>query len=154
MTLPLEPEERAPCGITGLIAVCNASFVFREMPPDLSDCLVARPKPFRLIIWEPLLTKAPAPPKAKPYCCYIRSVIFYHHPYIVWPFGGYWRDAGGALRKPMTRGFLEWDHVKARLSWDDIVSFEGENFKVGSGRVVWKRGRWWMLHYARREARP
>jgi hypothetical protein len=156
MKLRLAPEERAPCGVPGgLTVVCNRFFPFKtDFPGDLSDCLVSQPKPFRLVIWDPLRTKAPAPPKARPYCCYIQTVIFYHFPYIrqIWP--GAWRSDDGALRR-QTAGYEEWDKIEFRLAWDDVVEYRGALYVVGSGHVVWKQRRWWMLHHARsREARP
>jgi len=144
-------EERAPCGTPGLSPV----FVRREKDGasriDLSDCLVSQPKPWLLIIWEPLRTKAPAPPKAQPFCCFVQSVIFYHSPYIAWPYGGYWRDREGKLRWPSTRCLLQWDRTETRLAWNDIVDFDGEEFECGGGRVVWARRQWWMCHWASRK---
>jgi hypothetical protein len=116
----------------------------------LDDCLVSRPRLFSLVIWEPLLTKAPAPPKAKPYCCYIRTVIFYHSPYIVWPWPRLYR-ANGRLCRDSGPTFLQWDQVETRLTGDDLIEFEGELFEVGGGSVVWARKRWWMVRGARRQ---
>lgn len=145
--MKLEPEEREPCGVSGLTALNP----FRGDTLDLSDCLVARPRPFRLVIWEPLLTKAPAPPKARPWCCYIRTVIFYHFPYVLELRQPRWRDWEGRLHAG-ARGYQEWDQIETRLTWDDVVRFEDEDFVVGGGTVVWKRRRWWMVRHARRRA--
>lgn len=62
----------------------------------------------------------------------------------------HWRDRTGQMRtsKP---GFEEWDKIEYRLAWDDVVEFEGERFVISSATVLWKGGRWWMLHDARRQ---
>lgn len=139
-------EERAPCGVAGgLIPVSHG---MRALP-DLSDCLVARPRDFRLVIWEPLPTKAPSPPKAHAFCCYSRTVIFYHAPYIPALAKRYWRTPAGELRAS-SGGFEQWDQIEFRLGWDDVVAFDGERFVVACGTVVWTRRRWWMFHGARR----
>ena len=149
-------EERTPMGVPGLSSVS----LRMEHPVfglpfgakiDLADCLVVRPVPFRLVIWEELRTKAPAPPKARPHCCYIQTVIFYHSPHIVRPFTRlYW--ANGSLH-PSKGGFEEWDQIQYRLGWDDRVAFDGEEFEVGGGGVVWAKRRWWVCHKARRAQR-
>jgi hypothetical protein len=141
-------EERSPCGTSGLKAVLVGN-IFKPAP-DLHDVLVSRPSPWTLVIWEALGTKAPRPDKATPHCCYIKTVIFYHRPHIVWPFKKRWRAGDGKLRAERG-GFLEWDKVETRLSWNDVVEFESELFDVGGGTVVWARGRWWMCHGARRQ---
>ncbi|WP_146226105.1 hypothetical protein [Phyllobacterium leguminum] len=53
------------------------------------------------------------------------------------------------MRKQST-GFEEWDRIEYRLANEDIVEFGGEQFVVGGGSVLWKKGRWWMVHHARR----
>lgn len=153
-----EPEEKSPCGVTGLRSIAlrmeHSAFGFPfGQKVDLADCLVSRPRPFRLVIWEPLLTKAPAPPKARPHCCYVQTVVFYHFPHIPQLKPSTWRDREGR-RRTGRRGFEEWDQIQSRLGWDDVVEFEGEQFVAGGGRVVWAMKRWWMMHGARRhEAR-
>lgn len=143
---------RSPDGAIGLLPVFIGARWKVGTPPDyLADCLALRTdeRPWLLRIWEPLPTKAPAPPKARPYCCYIRTVIFYHFPHIVrgphpshWGRRWHWNKSGG---------FLEWDQIETRLSWDDVVSFEGERFEIQGGHVVWRRRRWWMARWARRQ---
>lgn len=120
--------------------------------PDLSDCLAERlpGRPWLLQLWEPIHTKAPSPARCQPHCCYIRSIIFYHRPYIAGPNDiSRWRDGQVHVSKG---GFAEYDHVKTRLSWDDIVAFDGDHFVIGGGRVVWRHKRWWMFRSARRQA--
>jgi len=138
-----------PAGATGLTPLFPGSDWHPR--PDLSDVLVLREQPWRLTLWEPLRTKAPAPPKAAPYCCYINTVIFYHEPYVVSPWGGYWKDRSGTVRQGK-RGFIEWDQIRTRLRWDDPVEFEGEAFLVCGGTVVWRRSAWWIVRSARRNA--
>ncbi|MBO6755788.1 MAG: hypothetical protein JJ902_05645 [Roseibium sp.] len=129
----------------------------KRFPSELTDCVVTRQKPWLLTIREPLQTKAPAPPKAQPFCCYIRTIIFYHSPYIISPFGGFWRDSSGALRRSQPGSFIQWDEIKSRLCGRDVIEFEGEQFDMGSGQVFWmsvqgQRRRWWMTRQARRRA--
>ena len=140
-----------PNGTTGLRSVGNAVYPFRETCGDLSDCLVSREKAWLLDIWEPLHTKAPAPPKAQPYCCYSRTVIFYHFPLICSPWVKLFRFGDGPVERNSSPGhFDEWDKVETRLQWDDVVEFEGELFEITSGQVLWKARRWWMRRGARR----
>lgn len=142
------PEEFAPCGVPA--ALTHLPVGFHREVHDLADCLVSRPKPFRIVIWEPLRTKAPAPPKAQAFCCYINTVIFYHFPYIVSPWAKPFRLDSGRLCWSKPGGFVEWDQIRTRLRWDDIVTFDDEPFTIGGGTVLWKRRRWWMLRHARR----
>lgn len=146
-------EEREPCGVAGALQpVSNLLFPHQRFADrDLTDCLASRPKPHILVIWEPLRTKAPKPPRAAPFCCYLRTVIFYHSPYILAVGKSRWRDSSGKWHSNRG-GFEEWDKIEHRFGWDDVVEFEGENFVVGGGTVLWKRGRWWMLHSARRQS--
>jgi hypothetical protein len=59
--------------------------------------LVAMPKRFRIVIWEPFLTDAPGPHLASAFCCYINTVIIYHQPYIQSPWRqGDWDSFGTA----------------------------------------------------------
>lgn len=147
------PEERSPCGVPGL-TWCGASAPFDTRAPDLSDCLVSRPRPWWLVIWEPLPTKAPSPAVAQPYVCYACTVIFYARPYVERPWKKRWRDGSGRLRAD-SAGFEEFDRIETRLRWDDVVAFEGEAFVIGGGFV--RRGthsgtpRWWMCRTARRQ---
>lgn len=130
-------EESEPAGKPGLVSLrVNTFFPYKkDYPAALDDCLVVRPKPFRIVIWEPLLTDAPGPPDAEAYCCYIKTVIFYKAPHRV--------DANGG-------GYERWDEIETRLSWDDLVQFEGDVFEIGGGSVKWANDRWWMCRYARR----
>lgn len=145
-------EERRVSGARGLVAFHSFGVPFPNQPaPDVSDMRAASPSdsPWLLYIWEPLLTKAPAPPKAAPHCCYIRTVIFYHAPYIIELRKRYWRDSMGFIQ--VSRGgFEQWDQVETRLRHDEIVEFRGERFKVGCGRAHWQRRRWWVCHPAMR----
>lgn len=146
-------EEREPCGDTGLAMLSrfNAKGHIGSTVADLSDCLVSRPRPWLLVIWEPLPTKAPGPHLAQPHCCYIKTVIFYHRPYIVgWPRG--YRDRAGQFHRDGNGGFIEWDKIETRLTWDDVVEYQHAEFAIGGGRVVWSHRGWWMLRGARRQA--
>lgn len=143
-------HEVRPCGVRGELA-----WLGKPPAPGLDDCLVARPRPHLLVIWEPILTKAPGPHLAQAYCCYINTVIFYHRPYVVRPWRAFWRDGGGKLRVAGRSGFFEWDQMKTRFNWDDCVAFRGDVFKVSGGRVLWANApgeprRWWMRRAAHR----
>jgi hypothetical protein len=144
-------EERAPCGAAGgLTWLYWRGYPYTDRQPDLSDVLVARPKPFRLVLWEPLPTLAPSPARCQPFCCYTHTVIFYHRPYITRPFSKIWRSATGWHASDRGRSFEEWGRVDTRLCWDDVVAFDGERFDVCGGSVTWARKRWWMMRDARR----
>jgi hypothetical protein len=156
---PRSAEEAAPQGQAAQLGIVWARAGFtpgrHHVAPDITDCLAFRraDRPWLLHVWEPLLTKAPAPPKAHAYCCYIQTVKFYHFPYIVdWPTG--YRDRAGVFHRETQGGFIEWDSIETRFGWDDLVTFEGERFKIGGGAVSWhgRRLRWWMHRWARREA--
>ena len=144
-------DRRIPQGSTGLSWVYSG-YAFRGPPADISDCLVERPRPWLLTIWEPLPTKAPSPPKAAPFCCYLNTVIFYHSPYIVRPFARIYSLNNGRLSWCKPAGFEEWDKIETRFHWDDKVRFEGDHFEIGGGTVLWAKRRWWMRRGARRLA--
>jgi hypothetical protein len=152
----LPTEERRPAGTSRALTWAQPHRLGAAAHADVSDMLVVRPKPFRLVIWEPLITKAPSPALAAPWCCYRRTVIFYARPHVIWPYPKIY-ECRGRLRANSGPSFAEWDQIETRLSWDDALWFEGEIFVVGGGRVVWAPGpgggyrRWWMCHGARRQ---
>lgn len=142
-------EEAEPCGVAGALSFHYSVGMGRKPVPDISDVLAVRRKPSLLTIWEPLQTKAPRPPKARAYCCYSNTIIFYHAPYIVWPFPKVYRS-GGRLKLDSGPTFAEWDQIKTRFnSHHDIVLFEGERFAFTGATVLWKKRRWWMRYGAR-----
>lgn len=116
-------------GVGGLASARHNTFFpyKKNYPADLSDCQINRMRPWRITIWEPLPTQAPPPTKADPWCCYIQTVIFYDR------FSG-----------------EEIDRLETRLAWDDVVTFDGDEWLVGGGKVQWLEGRWWMERWARR----
>lgn len=141
-------HEVRPCGVRG-----ELGWLGPPPAPDLSDCLVARPRPHLLAICEPIITKAPGPHLAQPWCCYINTVIFYHRPYIVRPWRKIYESRGRLTH--CSPGFEEWDQIKTRFTWDECVSFKGDVFQVSGGRVLWANApgeprRWWMRRGARR----
>jgi len=123
--------------------------------PDLSDCIAETlpGRPWLLQLWEPIHTKAPSPARCQPYCCYIATVIFYHRPYIS-RRGKPWRCNGRWHWIPAPAGFEQYDEVECRLHWDDVVRFEGTDFQIGGGRVIWHGQQWWMARTARRRPPP
>lgn len=98
--------------------------------------IVERESAKRINVLEPLSWKAPS--IARPYCCYISTVIFYVYPYVVTRAGN----------------FQEWDRVEAVLCWDREFLHHGERYKCGGGRVIRRRGQWWMKHWARKIETP
>jgi hypothetical protein len=107
-------------------------------------------KPWLIEIWEPLTAKVPSPALARPFCCYICTVIFYVRPYLVRDHHHFWRSRGKLQAEKPGGSFEEWGRVDTLLQWDMKIDFRGEQFEVGGGTVVWKRKRWWMRRSARR----
>jgi hypothetical protein len=150
------PQEVAPGGRAGEVSYHHYPGGWDKPQPTIDDVLVAEAKPWLLILWEPLPTKTPGPHLASPYCCYLRTVIFYHRPYIVWPFPKIYESRG---RLTMNSGptFFEWDQIETRLGWEAQIIYRGDVWEVSGGRVVWarhpttrQRG-WWMRFHARRK---
>lgn len=110
------------------------------------QCVPVADCPRCLVIWEPLPRGIPGPGEAKPYCCYIQTVIFYaidgDGRYIVEN-----RDGGA---HPIARGFREHARLDTRTRWGDRLEHGGMIFELAGGRVVWRAGRWWMRRWARR----
>ena len=112
------------------------------------DWPVTTISPRRIEIMEPLTTKVPNPNLARPYCCYLNTVIFYARPLLVrqWHHLYLWRGSWAA-EKPGTH-LEEWGRVETKLSGDTRVDVDGRIFTCGGGRVEWHRKRWWMRHFA------
>ncbi|RXF75055.1 hypothetical protein [Hansschlegelia zhihuaiae] len=152
-------DELAPCGEAGGL-VAEKWAPFSGEPADVSDCLVVRPRPWILTIWEPLETNAPSPTLARPYCCLLNTVIFYDAQYRKMLWSTFYCASTDRLRRGGVLDFYRFDTVKTRLLCEQPVVFERETFIVGCGRVLWAshgrdRRRWWMRHPARRaERRP
>jgi hypothetical protein len=49
--------------------------------------------------------------------------------------------------------YEEYGRVDTVLSWDSVFPWNGEEFIIGGGTVVWKNKRWWMKRCARRRKR-
>lgn len=121
--------------------------------PSLDDCLVLWRGRRSLVVWEPLLTKAPGPHLTSVWCCYLRTVIFYLAPaYRRSPWVKLFRTSSGWRHNGSPGHFEEWDQIETRLGEHDQVWFAGELFDRSSGgRVLWtsvagERRRWWMRH--------
>lgn len=159
-----EAEEIAPCGVSGA-GMRLATFPCGALHGTFhrsDDILIARcaQRPWKLIVWEPLRTKAPGPHLVQAYCCYVNHVIFYARPYysaphavpLLFEANGRWH--ANEPRKP--GGLVYFDRVDSRIHLDAMFAFEGETWRVGGGRVVWGRradGRgkqWWFRYEARR----
>jgi hypothetical protein len=124
--------------------------------PDISQCLTLAIGRNRLVVWQPLPTKAPGPHLTSPLCCYLQTVIFYVRPYVVNRFKRWWyHDAKKQWCESYTGNFFEWDSIETPLGWNDRVEYQGEIFEVGGGRVIWTHlagqpRRWWMRSHFRR----
>lgn len=141
------PEEVNPCGLPGWMRWHH--WPWGTPAPDVDDILVARPRPFRLVLWEPIPTKAPGPHLTHAYCCYIRTVIFYCAPYRIRPFTRLYLSNG--RWHPSSGGYEQWDQVDTRLNNSATIEHCGEIFDLLGGRVLWRDGRWWMRYGARRK---
>lgn len=118
-------------------AIANADCLTRFIALHESDirdfgCRVTPESTKRITVYEPLSFKAPS--IARPYCCYIRTVIFYVYPYQVTRNGS---------------SFREWDQARSLLGWDDEILFDGNIYTVGGGRVVRLEKAWWMQRWAK-----
>lgn len=132
-----------------MAAACLPSVSSADRWPDIE---VREIKPWSIEVWERLQVKAPCPDKAQPYCCYLRTVIFYLRPYVVRPWSHLYEWRGGLAAERPGRHFEEWARCETRYSWDDLFYFHGVPFRIGGGRVEWRgkaRG-WWMKHNAHR----
>lgn len=150
-------EETKPTGTAGRLAWDYWPYpISAPVAPEIGDVLVARPKPFRLVLWEPLLTKAPGPHLARPWCCYNRSVIFYDAQYRFELAPHLYRDSRGHLQRNSRPGFFQWDQIEYRLGGEARLAFEDEVFTLTGGRVLWASGpngvrrQWWLCAGARR----
>jgi hypothetical protein len=153
---PWSREETRPCGEPEQLQPIYLGACWDQPGVvNIGDCLAWQraERPWLLHVWEPLRTKAPATPRAGPFCCYIQTIIFYHEPYIAdWPRGG--RDRNGIFHPDWnSRGFIQWDQIESRMAINDVVKYRGDLFEIGSGHVIWcgKQLRWWMHHGARRK---
>ncbi len=131
--------------------------VARVTPPrydsqrvDLGGVIARRgERPWLLELLEPISDRAPNPSICGPWTCYLNTVIFYARPYRlrggrpVELAGSFEWSAGGG-------GYVEFDNVETRLSWDDVIACDGDRWMVGAGQVVWQRRRWWMHRECRR----
>jgi hypothetical protein len=144
------PEEQEPSGMSGLEWKWPRNFE-GKVRPTLSGCIVSQPAshPWFIIVWEPLNTKAPDPNLVSPYCCYIKTIVFYVRGYIVNPFTHLWKSNSGWHAESPGHRFMEWDECESALTWEDRVVWQGKEFEVGSGRVIYWHKRWWMRHWAR-----
>lgn len=127
--------------------------VFGLMPPNAGDppkrylmwrnTFEAEPYGVRgLYFYEPIQTAAP--PEAKPYCCYLRRIIFYKQPREVMPDHTYakWDEVDS-----------QWDLLGQRwtdedLGWASLAPFvqldDGRIYELGGGDVIWRNGQWFV----------
>lgn len=79
--------------------------------------------PWTAIMWEPLDVQAPL--EAKPYCCYVDTVIFY-------------RDRVGYDEVARCR------HHELNMASPSLVFLGGRWWEVGGAHVVQRDGKWHM----------
>lgn len=104
--------------------------------------------PWLVTFYEPLATKAPK--EAKPYCCYLRRVVFYTPDYpnslqILDEVEGQWDLAG-------TRWTSDPQLVFGAL--EPFVAHEGEYFDLMGGRVIWWQDKGWHVEWRARRIYP
>jgi hypothetical protein len=99
-----------------------------------------------MYFYEPLKTKAPRA-GMQPYCCLIRTVIFYAVPFHTRKDGTTLVDYGQCE--------TEWDLLGERFMEGDwlngvaaLVIHEGQIYELATGRVMWRKGGWQMKHLA------
>lgn len=144
-------EEKRPCGEKETIRPLTLGY--ERLQEYKSNILVQRvvTHPWFIILWEPLTTKVPGPHLTQPYCCYIRTVIFYVRGYIIRPFSSPWKlGIKWKVTKP-GQHFEEWSRVETLFRHDDLVEFEKEVFEIGGGRIIWFNKQWWCRYSARRK---
>jgi hypothetical protein len=78
-----------------------------------------------LRIWEPLRTNASG--LARPYCCYINSVIFYN-----------------ANCAEIDR--VEYRFVPGCFGGHTLIFWRGSWWEIGSGEIKFVDDRWWVIH--------
>lgn len=99
--------------------------------------------PHLITFYEPLPTIAPQ--EAHPYCCYLKTVIFYKPPF------------PGNL-EIIDQVETQWDLLGQRFSkeiegWAGVAPFvyhEGKVYELMSGQVIWRNEQWMMMRRALR----
>lgn len=125
-----------PCGEAGKARLIGGGYGRGHELPETITIARVKTHPWFIIAWEKLNVQTPPPKMVQPYCCYIRTIYFYHKPYKV---------------KPGERSFIDYGKVEHFLTCDDRLTFEGEEFEIGTGRVVRYRGSWYFVSWARRQ---
>jgi len=99
--------------------------------------------PHLITFYEPLPTSAPW--EAYPYCCYIRTVIFYKPPFpgnleIIDQIETQWDLLGERYT----------DQIEGWAALAPFVYHEGQVYELCSGQVIWRNGQWVMKRGSRR----
>lgn len=117
--------------------IYNALFPYRPMDHKHELITVERDpeRPWILNVTEALETNAPA--HARPWCCYISTVIFYENPWRV--------DASDK------RAWARHDEVESKIHSDDILQVGEDQFQLYGGKCIYRDG-WKMTWKARRIA--
>lgn len=111
----------------------NDLFPYRQFPEDLSpvSAVVEVDRPWLATVKEVLPTDAPA--SAKPWCCYVRTVIFYEQP---------WREVAG--------NYADHGKIETLLCGHDVIRIGDDIFELHGGAVSHDGERWIMTRRARR----
>lgn len=114
----------------------NTMFPYREQPVDLRavTATIDPDHPWLATVVERLDTDAPA--TANPYCCYLRTVIFYERPW------RYLKDK---------HEYASYGRCETVLI-EDWLYLDGEVFELCGGKVSHDGDGWIMTRRARRKA--
>lgn len=129
-------EEKQPCGEAGKATLLSGGYGRSCNLPDTIKIIRVATHPWFLIFWEELKIDTPKHSKVQPWCCYIRTIIFYHKP---------WKE------DKEKRAYVDYGKVEHFLHCDDLIKYEGELFDMGTGRVVSFEGKWYFVSWARRQ---
>lgn len=148
------PEERRKCGQKDSFRPLTLEYErYKEYKENIFCARVAS-HPWWVILWEPLTTKVPSPALVQPYCCYIRTVIFYVRGYIVRPFSYYYTIRGYQKAGERFSTLEQYETVEHLFRHDDKIEFENEVFEIQGASVVWHNKMYWMRYRARRQHKP
>jgi hypothetical protein len=92
-----------------------------------------------MYFYEDILA-AGIPETAKPYCCYICTIIFYKQPYKV--VDGEFERWGEAVTRWNLIGERWTDQDMGFGSLAPLVLHNGQVYELATGNVIWKDGKW------------
>jgi hypothetical protein len=128
------PEELEPAGEAGSVHLFAEQE--RRVQAEQLRAVRVQKSPWFIIIWEKLTDSIPGPDQVNIWCCYVRTVIFYKTPWTL---------------SPDEKEYLRYAMIDSTLRCDDVIEFEGEQYEVGTGQIVWYEGAWYCREWARRK---